>query len=128
MRTLIILTLLSVGTSSVPAIAQTGFDPRIIVFGDEREKIENTPIEQRPNRPLHFYGNTVRRRRYRTVSQPSRSRSSQRPVNLDQVEQLALASECETQLRFQLQYIDSDSADGCRAQIGDRFAFETTHR
>ena len=76
MRTLIILTLLSVGTSSVPAIAQTGFDPRIIVFGDEREKIENTPIEQRPNRPLHFYGNTVRRRRYRTVSQPSRSRSS----------------------------------------------------
>ena len=76
MRTLIILTLLSVGSTSVPAIAQTGFDPRIVVFGDEREKIENTPIEQRPNRPLHFYGNTVRRRRYRTVSQPSRTRSN----------------------------------------------------
>ena len=77
MRTLILLTLLTTGTGSVPAFAQTGFDPRIIVFGDEREKIENTPIEQRPNRPLHFYGNTVRRRRYRTVSQPTRSRSSQ---------------------------------------------------
>ncbi len=76
MRTLILLTLLTAGTSSVPAFAQTGFDPRIIVFGDEREKIENTPIEQRPNRPLHFYGNTIRRRTYRTVSQPSRSRSS----------------------------------------------------
>ena len=76
MRTLILLTLLTTGTGSVPSFAQTGFDPRIIVFGDEREKIENTPIEQRPNRPLHFYGNTVRRRRYRTVSQPTRSRSS----------------------------------------------------
>jgi hypothetical protein len=52
----------------------------------------------------------------------------EQPVNLDQVEQLVLASEYETQLRFQLQYIDSDSADGCREQIGDRFAFETTHR
>ena len=40
MRTLILLTLLTAGTSSVPAFAQTGFDPRIIVFGDEREKIE----------------------------------------------------------------------------------------
>ena len=44
MRTLILLTILSTGTSSVPAFAQTGFDPRVIVFGDEREKIENTPI------------------------------------------------------------------------------------
>ena len=78
MRTLILLTLLSAGTSSVPALAQTGFDSRVIVFGDEREKIENTPIEQRPNRPLHFYGNTIRRRHYRNVSQPSRSKSSRR--------------------------------------------------
>jgi hypothetical protein len=79
MRTLILLTLLAAGTGGVPALAQTGFDSAIIVFGDEREKIENTPIEQRPNRPLHFYwqhqydadttGN---------VSQPSRSRSSRR--------------------------------------------------
>jgi hypothetical protein len=52
----------------------------------------------------------------------------EQPVNLDQVEQLALASERETQLHFRLQYIDSDFADGCREQIGDRFAFETTHR
>ena len=78
MRTLILLTLLSTGASSTRALAQTGFDPRIIVFGEEREKIESTPIEQRPNRPLHFYGNTIRRRHYRNVSQPSRSRSSRR--------------------------------------------------
>ncbi|MDB4557041.1 hypothetical protein N9Z96_00790 [bacterium] len=60
-------------------------------------------------------------------SQAARDQIEQ-PVNLDQVEQLALASERETQLRFRLQYIDSDFADGCREQIGDRFAFETTHR
>lgn len=36
------------------------FDPRIIVVGKERERLKNTPIEQRPNRPLHIYGNAVR--------------------------------------------------------------------
>jgi hypothetical protein len=38
------------------------FDSRIIVVGKEREKLKNTPIEKRPNRPLHVYGNAVRRR------------------------------------------------------------------
>lgn len=45
--------------------ANTGFDPRIITFGEAREQIQNTPIEQRPYRPLHVYGNTVRRRQSR---------------------------------------------------------------
>jgi hypothetical protein len=40
----------------------TGFDPRIVTFGETREQIKSTPINQRPNRPLHVYGNTVRRR------------------------------------------------------------------
>jgi hypothetical protein len=43
----------------------TGVDPRIITFGAEREQIKSIPIEQRPNRPLHVYGNTVRRRQSR---------------------------------------------------------------
>ena len=38
------------------------FDSRIVVVGKEREKLKNMPIEKRPNRPLHIYGNTVRRR------------------------------------------------------------------
>ncbi len=76
MRTLALLTVLSVSLSVIPAAAATqGFDSRIIVFGEERERIQNTPIEQRPNRPLHFYGNSVRRRGTRTVSQPSQPRS-----------------------------------------------------
>lgn len=41
-----------------------GFDPRVITFGATRQRIQNTPIEQRPYRPLHFYGNTVRRRHH----------------------------------------------------------------
>ena len=76
MRPLALLTVLSVSLGGIPAVAaSTGFDPRIIVFGEEREQIQNTPIEQRPNRPLHFYGNSVRRRGPRTVSQPSQPRS-----------------------------------------------------
>lgn len=76
MRPLALLTVLSVSLGGIPAVAaNTGFDPRIIVFGDERERIQNTPIEQRPNRPLHFYGNSVRRRSTRTVSRPSQPRS-----------------------------------------------------
>jgi hypothetical protein len=33
----------------------------VVAFGAEREAIKRTPIEERPYRPLHFYGNTVRR-------------------------------------------------------------------
>ena len=77
MRTLVLLTVFSTSLSGIPAVAaDTGFDPRIIVFGEERERIQNTPIEQRPNRPLHFYGNSVRRRNTRSVSRPSQSRGN----------------------------------------------------
>ena len=47
------------------AAGGTGFDPRVITFGTEREQIKSTPIEQRPYRPLHVYGNAVRRRHHR---------------------------------------------------------------
>lgn len=38
------------------------FDPRVITFGETREQIKSTPVTARPNRPLHVYGNSVRRR------------------------------------------------------------------
>lgn len=38
------------------------FDPRIIEVGKERERLKKPPIEKRPDRPLHIYGNAVRRR------------------------------------------------------------------
>jgi hypothetical protein len=37
---------------------------------EQQAVIEATPIHQRPYRPLHFYGNTVRRRYYRGVAIP----------------------------------------------------------
>jgi hypothetical protein len=40
----------------------------VITFGESREKIKATPIEKRPNRPLHVYGNSVRRRHTRSAS------------------------------------------------------------
>jgi len=49
----------------VQAASPTGFDPRVITFGAEREQIKSTPIEKRPYRPLHVYGNSVRRRQSR---------------------------------------------------------------
>ncbi len=51
--------------------SKTGWSPRIIATGEFKEKIEATPIELRPNRPLHFYGNTVRRRHYRSLKASS---------------------------------------------------------
>lgn len=55
-----------------PALA-TGFDPRVITFGDAREEIKNKPMTERPNRPLHVYGNSVRRRAQRTPTTTRRS-------------------------------------------------------
>lgn len=43
----------------------------VIARGSERARIESTPILERPYRPLHFYGNTVRRRHYRGSALPS---------------------------------------------------------
>lgn len=54
----------------VAEAAQTGFDPRIIAVGEARDQIKSKPIEQRPYRPLHVYGNTVRRRHSRAYSAP----------------------------------------------------------
>lgn len=66
------------GTSeAAPPVGKTGFDPRIITFGDSRKEIKNTPIEKRAYRPLHIYGNSVRRRYYRGSS-PSRPTTNRR--------------------------------------------------
>lgn len=61
--------ILAVAVSSSPAsraeAAEPSWSPVIIATGEYREQIKSMPIEQRPYRPLHFYGNTVRRNHYR---------------------------------------------------------------
>jgi hypothetical protein len=67
MRTIILAALTAAALLPCPsaAAAGTGFDPRVVTFGPAREQIKSTPIEQRPYRPLHVYGNTIRRRHAR---------------------------------------------------------------
>lgn len=69
MRTIILTALTAATLLPCPSTlaAGTGFDPRVVTFGPAREQLKSTPIEQRPNRPLHVYGNTVRRRHTRGV-------------------------------------------------------------
>jgi len=53
------------GFSTMASAAEPGWSPVIVATGDYRAQIKSMPIEQRPYRPLHFYGNTVRRNHYR---------------------------------------------------------------
>lgn len=55
---------------SVASADEPGWQGNVIARGAEREKIQSTPILERPYRPLHFYGNTVRRRHYRGTAAP----------------------------------------------------------
>lgn len=52
------------------ASAETPWLGVVVADGALKQQIEATPIELRPNRPFHFYGNTVRRRYYRGVGVP----------------------------------------------------------
>ena len=76
------LALLAFGLSASTSMAQTpvvvpaaahpepGWLGVVIARGDLREQIEATPILDRPYRPLHIYGNTVRRNYYRGAPGP----------------------------------------------------------
>jgi len=66
LRFRVILAATIAAVTAIPAVG-ADFDPRVVTFGADREQIKNTPIEKRPNRPLHVYGNSVRRRQSRTA-------------------------------------------------------------
>lgn len=62
--------------AALASAAGTGFDPRVVTFGAAREELQSTPITDRPYRPLHVYGNSIRRRHERAAtSRPAPSRS-----------------------------------------------------
>ncbi len=52
------------GAAKIGTAQEPGWDSRVIVPREERSALQATPIEQRPYRPLHFYGNTIRRNYY----------------------------------------------------------------
>jgi hypothetical protein len=76
MRVLRIVVVLTVAAATALPCDASGFDPRVVTFGSERDQIKSTPIEKRPNRPLHVYGNSVRRRHARST--PSTASSPRR--------------------------------------------------
>ncbi len=49
---------------------EPGWMSVVVATGDLQKQIEATPIEKRPYRPFHFYGNTVRRMHYRGTPFP----------------------------------------------------------
>ena len=51
--------------------AEPGWTPAVIKVGADRAASQSTPILERPYRPLHVYGNTVRRAYYRDRVAPS---------------------------------------------------------
>ena len=55
---------------SEAAVAEPTWARTIIPTGQERAIVKSTPIEMRPYRPLHVYGNTVRRRHYHGTAIP----------------------------------------------------------
>lgn len=70
-----LLTLIFISAGASSALA----DGPIIAFGPERQQIRETPILERENRPLHFYGNTVRRRHARQTTAIAPVRTSITP-------------------------------------------------
>ncbi len=52
------------GSDAVTA-SEPGWSPVVIARGEYRDQIKSMPMEQRPYRPLHFYGNSVRRMHHR---------------------------------------------------------------
>ena len=74
-------------------ISQNGFYPRVIARGNEREMIKAIPIQYRPYRPMHFYGNTVRRQYFRTgliSSNPFRPIANRRTRSQEGQEELVI--------------------------------------
>jgi hypothetical protein len=53
------------------AAAPRAAEPPVFVAQNlSRTQIRSMPIEARPNRPIHFYGNAVRRRHHRAATPP----------------------------------------------------------
>ncbi|MEO8498641.1 MAG: hypothetical protein ABI614_26570 [Planctomycetota bacterium] len=72
MQRLFTLVLLALGLFASSTSAQEpGWWGVVIAPEQIRPQIQATPIIHRPYRPLHFYGNTVRRRYYRSTIVPA---------------------------------------------------------
>ncbi len=73
MQWVVLTGLLSLFMATSAAAQEPGWSWQVIAVGETRQQIESTPIHLRPYRPLHFYGNTIRRQYYRGYTLPAPS-------------------------------------------------------
>lgn len=66
---------------------EPGWAPQIVARGEQRARLQSTPILERPYRPLHFYGNTVRRLHYRGTPLPTPREALALPLLVTQPQQ-----------------------------------------
>lgn len=64
------LALIAVSITGLQA-GEPGWTHGVVKTGESREAIKSLPMTERPYRPLHVYGNTVRRLHYRGTVVPS---------------------------------------------------------
>lgn len=61
--------------ASAPVVICSATEPQwtsqVVKRGEDRVRTNSIDILHRPNRPLHFYGNTVRRMHYRGQARPT---------------------------------------------------------
>jgi hypothetical protein len=67
----LVVSVAPIGAQAGGARAEPNWTYGVVRTGAEREAIKSLPITQRPYRPLHFYGNTVRRLHYRGTALPA---------------------------------------------------------
>lgn len=69
----IVIVLAALSSPRPAAAAEPGWVGQVVKPRSQREEIRQTPMIYRPYRPLHFYGNTVRRMYYhgRVLPAPS---------------------------------------------------------
>jgi hypothetical protein len=70
LRALFLSAVLAATFGSTSWAQEPGWWGVVIATGEDQARIEATPIIRRPYRPLHVYGNTVRRRYYRGTAVP----------------------------------------------------------
>ncbi len=58
-------------SQNVVSADEPNWYPFVVARGADRIAIQNTPVHQRPNRPMHIYGNAVRRSYQRGTAVPS---------------------------------------------------------
>ena len=70
-RAVLLSSVLAIAFAAPAPAQEPGWWGVVIASGPDQARVEATPIIRRPYRPLHFYGNTVRRRYYRGTAVPN---------------------------------------------------------